>query len=99
MFGFFNELKEVIGLNSKEIFKAYKVAFIEGGGVLISNFIKILTYSPNLIVLKVRNNVLNIEGVGFEITELSKDEIIAKGSINKIYLSKEFIDEKKQTKS
>ena len=52
-----------------------------------------------MIVLKVRNNVLNIEGVGFEITELSKDEIIAKGSINKIYLSKEFIKEKKQTKS
>jgi len=95
MFGFFSELRELIGLDAKEIAKSYKVAFIDGGGVLVSNFQKILNYSPNLLVLKVKNNVINIEGIGIEIKELSKDEIIAKGKINKVYLSREFVDEKR----
>lgn len=95
MFGFFNELREVVGLDAKEIAKSYKVAFVDGGGILVSNFQKILTYSNNLLVLKVRNNVINIEGVGIEIKELSKDELIAKGKINRVYLSREFVDEKK----
>lgn len=95
MFGFFNELKNVIGLDVKEIAKSYKVAFVDGGGVMVSNFQRILNYSSNLLVLKVKDNVLNIEGVGIEIKQLSKGEIIAKGKINKIYLSREYADEEK----
>ena len=55
-------------------------------------------YSKYDIGTLVKNNVLNIEGVGIEIKELSKSEIVAKGKINRIYLSREFLnEEKKQT--
>lgn len=95
MFGFFSEIKEVVGLNTKEIAKSYAVAVVEDGGILVSNFQKILSYSPNLLVLKVRNNALNIEGIEIKVKELSKNMIIASGKINKFYLSREFVDEKK----
>ena len=47
MFGFFNELKNVVGLDVKEIAKSYKVAFVDGGGVMVSNFQRILNLQGN----------------------------------------------------
>ena len=98
MVGFCSELCSVVGLPMKEVLNDYKVVYISSGAVMVTNFIKVLSYSTESIALKVKNNVLNIEGVGIEIKELSKSEIVAKGKINRIYLSREFLnEEKKQT--
>jgi len=96
MVGFFSELCSIVGLPIKEVVNDYRVMYVSSGAVMVTNFIKVLSYSSESIALKVKNNVLNIEGIGIEIKELSKNEIMARGKINKIYLSREFVNEEKK---
>lgn len=94
MQGYLDELSKIIKMPINEIYKEYKIIYIGGRIVEILNFIKILCYSNEQIALKVKNNVINIEGSKLNIKELSKKDIVVGGNINKIYLSKEMIDEK-----
>lgn len=93
MQGYLDELSKIIKMPIDEIYKEYKIIYIGGRIVEILNFIKILCYSNEQIALKVTNNVINIEGSKLNIKELSKKDIVVSGNINKIYLSKEMIDE------
>lgn len=86
---FFSEISKLTGLPFNEITSDFKVVYLGGGGVFISNYEKILIYNTELLALKVKYNVLNIEGKDLIIKQLSRGEIIAEGKINKIYLSKE----------
>lgn len=90
MLRFFGEISKLTGLPFNEVTTDFKVIFLGGGGVFVSNYIKILVYNTEQLSLKVKNNVLNIDGKNLNIKRLSKNEIIVKGSVNKIYLSREY---------
>ncbi|MEF9919579.1 MAG: YabP/YqfC family sporulation protein [Erysipelotrichaceae bacterium] len=57
---------------------------IENEKIMIDNYKKIEHVSPNLICLKFKEYVLNINGVNLTIILLSKDEIIMKGNFTKL---------------
>ncbi len=88
MIGFVKELTEITGLPFNEISKGFKVCLLDGNIVYVSNFIKILAYSSGKVVLKVKNNVLNVEGSEICISQLSNKEIILNGNFTGIYLDK-----------
>lgn len=86
---FFSNITKLTGLPFNEVTTDFKVVYLGGGGVFVSNYVKILVYNDELLALKVKSNVLNIEGKNLIIKQLSRGEIIVEGKINKIYLSKE----------
>ena len=95
MQGFLEEYSNILKLPLNELSKDFKVILVGGKIIEILNYIKILTYNENYICLKILNNELNIDGSCLIIKELSKKDMIISGNINKIYLSKEILNEKK----
>lgn len=87
MVGYINELLGMKNLDS------YKIVW--GDEVIwIANYIKIIEYSKERVKLKVKNNVLIIEGCDISIDMLEKKELMLKGKINNVYLEKPFkVDE------
>ena len=95
MQGFNDEYSNILKLPLNEVFNDFKIIFIGGKIIEILNYIKIVKYSEEFIILKVQNNEINIEGFNLQIKEMCKKDIVIIGSINKIYLSKELYNEKK----
>lgn len=54
----------------------------------ITNYIKINQYSADEIRLKIKNNVLVIQGVDMKINMLEKKELILEGKFNSLFLEK-----------
>lgn len=94
MKGFINELADVTGLPFNETKKDFRVIWIGGNCAHIINYTKILTYTDTSLILKIPNNQLILEGYEFEIKELNKREILIKGIINKIELSRAVVPAK-----
>ena len=67
--------------------------------IWITNYIKIMEYSTEIIRLKVKNNVLVIEGVEIQIKMLDKKELVLSGKINNIFLEKPYKVEQKNEKN
>lgn len=88
---FLDELSKITGLPISETFHDYKIINIGGKVIYVQNYIKLLTYNQEQIVLKIKNNELVIDGKDLKIAELGEKNILVKGHINKSYLSKESI--------
>ena len=76
-------------LNVLDDISNYKLVLCKNS-LWITNFIKIMDYTTSAIRLKIKDNVLVIEGVNFKIKMLDKKELILQGRFNKIYLEKEY---------
>lgn len=85
---FINELTKITGLPFNEAYNDYKIINIGGKTIYVQNYIKLLVYNTENIVLKVKNNELNICGNNLKITELGLKDIIINGNIYKTFLSK-----------
>ncbi len=94
MFGFVNELSQITGLPFDEISGGCNINW-RGRMVYISNFIKILSYSEEKILLKIKNNVLTIAGQNLVIAQLSPKEIVLKGDILSLALKNKITKETK----
>lgn len=93
---FISELSEKTGLPFNEIKGDFRLIYVGGKFVQVINYLKILTYNSNLLLLKIMDNQLVVEGTNLIIEELNKREILLKGKINKIYLNKEQINNDKK---
>ena len=89
MHGFNEEYSNLLKLPFNEVFADFKIIFLGGKVIEVLNYIKILTYSKDLIILKVKNNEVAIEGKDLQIKEMCKKDIIVVGLISKVYLLKE----------
>ncbi|MBR4745645.1 MAG: YabP/YqfC family sporulation protein [Clostridia bacterium] len=88
MFNYLDELYELSGCKASDFADKFKIIMLSNSVVYVSGFLKILSYSDELIVLKVKSDELNIEGKKMNIKSLDKEEIIIKGNITKFFLSK-----------
>lgn len=84
MDNYIEEIINVTKLPFNEISKDVKVVMISNKILHISNFIKILDYNKEKLVLKINKNTLEIEGSNLTISLINKGEIIVKGDIFKI---------------
>lgn len=82
MNNFIEELSNIVKLPFNEISKDFKVICVSNKILYISNFIKILDYTNEKIIIKVRKNQ-NIEicGNGLCIGQINKKELVIKGNI------------------
>lgn len=79
-----NYIREIVGvckLPFDEIIKEYKIIQLGSRIIYISNFIKIIDYSDERLVLKVKNGLLEIKANNLKIQQLNKGEIVLKGKI------------------
>jgi len=88
MIGYINEISDGIIKDAKEL----KIVW-NGSIIWITNYIKILEFGKEKISLKVKNNILNIEGINIDILMLEKNEITLSGKFNSVYLEKQFKSE------
>ena len=88
MFNFLDELYEVAGCKPSELKDSYKLIMLSNSVVYVSNYIKILSFTDQIVVLKVKGNELNIEGENLTIKSLCSNEIIVKGRVASVQLSR-----------
>ncbi len=87
MFGFIKELSQISGVPFDSISGSFNINWL-GEIVYVNNFIKILAYSSESVALKVKNNVINVNGQNLVIAQLSPKEIVLKGEITSVNLDK-----------
>ena len=81
MNNFLQELSEIIRLPFNEINKDFKLIMISNQIVYISNYIKIIDYTSERLVLKIYKNIIEISGSNLYISQINKNEIVLKGNI------------------
>lgn len=81
MDNYIEEIINVTKLPFNEISKDIKVIMVSNKVLYIANFIKILDYSKERLVLKIHKNTLEISGIDMSISLINKREIIIKGQI------------------
>ena len=86
MDNFIKEITSVAKLPFNEIMKDFKVIMISNKVLYVSNYVKILDYSDEKLVLKVYNNILEIHGSDLFISQINKNEIVIKGIIDAYFL-------------
>ncbi len=84
-----NEIKKHVDEDMLTLFNEFKLNLIGTKVVCVQNFIKILNFSNEKIVFKIKNNEVIIEGKDFNIAEMGTKDVVITGNINKIYTSKE----------
>ena len=75
------ELSDIIKLPFNEINKDFKLIMLSNKMIYVSNYIKILDYSTEKLVLKVHKDFIEIKGENLFISQINKHEIIIKGTI------------------
>ncbi|MBP5651312.1 MAG: YabP/YqfC family sporulation protein [Clostridia bacterium] len=88
MFNYLDELYELSSCKTSDFADKFKLIMLSNNVLYISGFLKVLSYSDELVVLKVKNDEIYIEGKNMDIKSLDKGEIIIKGNVVKIYMSK-----------
>jgi len=81
VFMFLDELSRITDLPLSETLKEYKVVNIAGKAIHVQNYVKLLHYSKEKIVLKIKKNELEIIGDALKIVELGPTDILCKGKI------------------
>lgn len=87
MYNILRELCEITDVSFDEINKQTKI-FWYSGVVVVNEYKRLLTYTNENIVVSTKNNRLNIEGTNIIIKQISKNELIVKGNISKVYFEK-----------
>lgn len=96
MNNYINELASVCKLPFNEVLNDFKIIQIGSRVIYVSNYIKIIDYSVEKVVLKIKNNTFEINGSDLFISQINKKEIVIKGNISSCGLG--VINEKKSTK-
>lgn len=77
-----NEIIDICKLPFDEVGKKFKVVQVGENIIYISNYMKLLDYSLNKIALKVKKDILEINGENLKISLMNKKEIVINGKIN-----------------
>lgn len=83
---FVDEVAKVVGLPLNEIQNDYKITNVGGKVIRVSGYAKIILYTKEKLVLKVKGDTLTIEGKNMIISEMEGKEIEITGVIQKTYL-------------
>lgn len=83
---FVDEVAKVVGLPLNEIQNDYKITNVGGKVIRISGYQKIILYTKEKLVLKVKGDTLIVEGKNMIISEMEGKEIAISGNIQRTYL-------------
>lgn len=91
---FIDEVAKVVGLPLNEIQSDYKITNVGGKSIRVSGYQKIVLYTKERLVLKIKGDTLNIEGNNMIIQEMEGKEIAIMGNIKRTYLGSAGEEEK-----
>ena len=92
---FVDEFSKITGLPISETLADYKLINMAGKAIYVQNYVKLLTYLPERVEFKIKNNSIIIEGEHLVIAQLSPKDALIKGNIFKSYLLREVRHENK----
>ncbi|MBQ7351896.1 MAG: YabP/YqfC family sporulation protein [Clostridia bacterium] len=81
MENYIQELSKICKLSFDEVTKNFKIIQLGSYGVYVCNYLKLLDYSSEKIVLKIKHNILEIVGEDLLIAQINKGEIVIRGKI------------------
>ena len=81
MNNYIKELITICKLPFNEIVEDFKVIQLSNKVIYVSNYKKIIDYTSKHLVLKVKNNTLEIAGDNLFLSQINRSEIIVKGLI------------------
>ena len=81
MENYINEILSVCGLPFNEVSNDYKLIVLGGKCLYLSNYNRIIDYSVSKIVLKVKKDIIEIDGESMQISQINKNEIMVAGKI------------------
>lgn len=87
MYNILKELCQITDVSYEEINNQPKI-FWYYGVLVINEYRRLLTYTSENIIVSTKKNRLNIEGFNISIKQISKNELIIKGDIRKVYFEK-----------
>lgn len=88
------ELTKHIDADFSTLLGEFKLTLIGLRAITVQNFIKILSYTVNKVVFKIKNDEIVVEGENFKIAEMGVKDVILTGEIYKIYSVKGLNNEK-----
>ncbi len=88
------ELTKHIDADFSTLLGEFKLTLIGLRAITAQNFIKILSYTANKVVFKIKNDEVIVEGENFKIAEMGVKDVILTGKIYKIYSVKGLNNEK-----
>ena len=81
---FIKELLKYVDADVSTLLGEFKLTLIGTRALFVQNYIKILNYSNDKIIFKVKNDIITILGENFKIKEMGKNEIVVVGNVFKI---------------
>ena len=97
MVNYLNEILDTAKLEPLDINTMISYCCVGGKVIVVNNYIKIISYSPVAVVLKVKHDELVIEGSDIYIKELNKKDITLAGEITNVYFAREVKKNELQT--
>lgn len=89
MINYVDEVVDIAKIDRKSKNVGVDFFCVDGKAIVVSNYIKIITYRENRCVLKLKDDELIIDGVDMKIKELNKHDICLVGKIVRVYFAKE----------
>ncbi len=80
----FKELKNYVDNDMKTLLGDFKLYLLDNSAIMAQNFNKIISYSQEQIVLKLKNNELTIIGNNFKIVEMGGGYVVVKGEFKNL---------------
>ncbi len=87
MISYLKEIVDTAGLPISEIGGVATFTVVGGLAMVVNNYVKILTYTKEKVVLKLKNDELVVEGTDICIKQLDKSDICLSGNIVRVYYS------------
>ena len=86
MDNYITELANVCKLPYEDIIKSFKLIWFGRSGLYVSNIKKIIDYRKECVVLKIKNNTLEICGKDIHLSQINQGEVFVRGEIYSVSL-------------
>ena len=87
MFSFLDEIIQKTGLPFDVLNNGFRIINFSNKSIFIEGFLNILIFEANLIKIKLKKGVIEIEGEGLKIKNMDMQTMIITGNILKLEMS------------
>ena len=87
MINYIREIADVTGLHINELNNMVGFSSVGGKALIVNNYIKLLSYANERVVLKTKDDELVIEGMNLSIKQMNKNDICLCGDIVRVYFA------------
>lgn len=83
-----SEIKKHLDADMLTLLGEFKLQLIGNSALMVQNFIKIITYTSEQVVFKIKNNEVTVSGENFKLAEMGSKDVTIIGKIKNISFSR-----------